>query len=1068
MEVIDRQEIETVFTANMRQLETALIRYSNSIEASTRKAERAFVDSSRRISRSADRMNSDLRRAISVAAITLAGREVVKFGDDYVDMGNKIKVAGQVSGLEGRSLEALSVEAGKARTQLEPFVDLYSRILRSSKGLVDAEQEVADVTLTVSKAFAAGGAAAQEQAAGVLQLGQALGSGFLQGDELRSLRENAPLVAKAIADEFGVTIGELKKLGAEGEITSERVIRALQNQSKAIDAAFGATAARETNEAARAMDRFTLAVGRYVVESGGVGDASAVLAGAIDFVSNNLDVLTDAIVISAAALGGWLGAQAAASVIGNLSKMTKGVQGFARATALLRGVSTLFGGPLVIGVTLAAAALAYFALKGDGAVEAMDKLQGTLDDYRRTGERVQTDTGKLRDLNKELTDAIKNQQTTIEATKRAEISALSERIAKNRELLQVQRLLARAELGKVRSSIDNFTSNELSLGLSSKERARLDLIGRSEYKSVSNGDGKFGLYARDPEDQKRTFLTLLDQEVARNQEIEEAGGRLTAGQRAAYEIKADYLKLLDRERDLTEQVSEIGSTGRTVFPADLVREVLGTKPTIKKKPSTDDEDKKKAKRDPNLDIFDDLQEAYRQTFDTERETIQRTLDLRLEAIEKAKISDTDRALRRIEAEELYSAAIGKVNAEEAQYAEEAAKRAADQKTQDAALVSEALAVRDQAFGRTMALLDREYEERKAYYIAEIEDAADRNAALQALEETHQRNIQQIRQDALDGARDFAGGDPVDREVQLALEIDRVNRAAQDRIDAVVAAYDGEIEAHREAQDAIVAIQEEAADRIAALQQERLQGYVDDTASIFGSLAGVIETFGGKQSGAYKALIAVQRAFTFASLSIDIAQGIGKAITLGFPQNIPFIAAVTAQGAQALALLASAKGFQRGGSTGPGADSDVRGVVHANEYVNNAPTVRHYGVDVFEALRQRKIPKEHLRGFQRGGYAGSLPPAIQRVADRIPAQTLQAYAPVSTQVNEFNFSSGPVTVNGAGGDPAEIAARFESKLRDSEARMAAAIIPLVEADIRSGGGSVSGAIERAYAIGRKGA
>ena len=50
--------------------------------------------------------------------------------------------------------------------------------------------------------FKAGGAAASEQAAGILQLSQALGSGLLQGDELRSLRENAPLLAQA-----GTTLG---------------------------------------------------------------------------------------------------------------------------------------------------------------------------------------------------------------------------------------------------------------------------------------------------------------------------------------------------------------------------------------------------------------------------------------------------------------------------------------------------------------------------------------------------------------------------------------------------------------------------------------------------------------------------------------------------------------------------------------------------------------------------------------------------------------------------------------------------------------------------------------------
>jgi tape measure domain-containing protein len=71
------------------------------------------------------------------------------------------------------------------------------------------------------------GATASESAGAFLQLSQALGSGVLRGQELNSILEQAPLIAQAIALEMGVTVGALKKLGEEGEITSEIVIAAL-------------------------------------------------------------------------------------------------------------------------------------------------------------------------------------------------------------------------------------------------------------------------------------------------------------------------------------------------------------------------------------------------------------------------------------------------------------------------------------------------------------------------------------------------------------------------------------------------------------------------------------------------------------------------------------------------------------------------------------------------------------------------------------------------------------------------------------------------------------------------
>src|SRR5690606_168511 len=101
-----------------------------------------------------------------------------------------------------------------------------------------------------------------EQAAGILQLGQALGSGFLQGDELRSIRENAPLLAQAIANEFGVTIAKLKDLGAEGELTTDRVFKAILNAQKEIDAIFGTTSSTIAEGFTRVQNALTEYIGQ--------------------------------------------------------------------------------------------------------------------------------------------------------------------------------------------------------------------------------------------------------------------------------------------------------------------------------------------------------------------------------------------------------------------------------------------------------------------------------------------------------------------------------------------------------------------------------------------------------------------------------------------------------------------------------------------------------------------------------------------------------------------------------------------------------------------------------------
>ena len=96
----------------------------------------------------------------------------------------------------------------------------------------------------MSKAYTIGGASAAEQASSMYQLVQALGSGVLQGDELRSVREGAPIAYKKI-EEFaqGVlhTEESLKDLASQGYITSDIIVAAIMNAEEEIESAFNST-----------------------------------------------------------------------------------------------------------------------------------------------------------------------------------------------------------------------------------------------------------------------------------------------------------------------------------------------------------------------------------------------------------------------------------------------------------------------------------------------------------------------------------------------------------------------------------------------------------------------------------------------------------------------------------------------------------------------------------------------------------------------------------------------------------------------------------------------------------
>lgn len=373
---------------SIRALEKSMSKAGIAVQRSSGRMEKRWNRMSRNIERRSERMARDVRRAIVGIGLAVAGREVVSYGDAWADMTNKIAAAGEVAGLQGRSLRELQMAAGEARQTLEPYVDLYARILRSSKGVADSEEEVARATQLAAKAFKAGGASAQEQAAGILQLGQALGSGFLQGDELRSIRENAPLVAKAIADAMGVSIGELKKLGAEGSLTSDKVFQALLDGADDIEAAFAVTIPRGTDAAVIAFDRLGLEIGTYLGETNAVTSASQVMANAINWAADNVDALASALIIGSAALAGWLGAQGAVAVASGLQATATGATAAAKAMALLRASVAFIGGPWVLAFTAAAAAVAALVIHINNTRNPVEELDERLADVRDRLEEI--------------------------------------------------------------------------------------------------------------------------------------------------------------------------------------------------------------------------------------------------------------------------------------------------------------------------------------------------------------------------------------------------------------------------------------------------------------------------------------------------------------------------------------------------------------------------------------------------------------------------------------------------------------------------------------------------------
>lgn len=90
----------------------------------------------------------------------------------------------------------------------------------------------------VNRQFTIGGASAQGQAAAMLQLTQAMAAGALRGEELNSILENAPGIARAIEQYMGIAEGSIKQYAQEGRVTAEVVKNALFSVADETNAKF--------------------------------------------------------------------------------------------------------------------------------------------------------------------------------------------------------------------------------------------------------------------------------------------------------------------------------------------------------------------------------------------------------------------------------------------------------------------------------------------------------------------------------------------------------------------------------------------------------------------------------------------------------------------------------------------------------------------------------------------------------------------------------------------------------------------------------------------------------------
>lgn len=301
--------------------------------------------------KSADQLTQSLKSLVA-SYISIQGlKKAVDLSDSLVSM--RARLDRMNDGLQTtQELETMIYQsAQRSRGSFTDTMGLVSQLGTMAGDAFSSSKEIVQFAEQLNKQLALSGASGSSAQAAILQLEQGLASGVLRGDELNSVMEQAPALAKSIADYMKVSVGELREMGSQGQITADIVKNALFAAAKDTNAEFEKTPMTwaqvwtvASNTAVRALDP---------------------LLTAINWVANNLDVAIPLVVSLGAAFGVLLIAANWTNILATATKTAASMQAFYNAVMAANPIA------------LTAAAVLVLVAALYGGVAAFNKLTGS-------------------------------------------------------------------------------------------------------------------------------------------------------------------------------------------------------------------------------------------------------------------------------------------------------------------------------------------------------------------------------------------------------------------------------------------------------------------------------------------------------------------------------------------------------------------------------------------------------------------------------------------------------------------------------------------------------------------
>lgn len=420
-EAMQRASGNSVDTSAIREAREELARAGaafDSIEQNIRDAGNQQDRFNRRIrdgTTAADGLWSKLKGIAATVGGLAATKKIIGISDDLASTRARLNLlvddGGSVSELE----QKIMASAQRSRSAYFDTASAVAKLGLNAGAAFDHDMDqVIAFMEQVNKQFVIGGATAQEQSNAMIQLTQAMAAGALRGEELNSILDGAPGIARAIEQYMGIAEGTIKNVAAEGKVTAEVVKNALFAMADETNAKFESMP-KTWSQVWTSMQNKALSIFNPILTkinslanseliekaTGGIVNGLAAIASVanviLDLMINVASVVVDnwswlspIILGVAAALGVYYGrlllvkgAELASAAVSGAVAVAKGIM--AAATMLVTGATwaqvtaqyglnaALYACPLVWIIILVIALVALFY----AAVAAVNKFAGT-------------------------------------------------------------------------------------------------------------------------------------------------------------------------------------------------------------------------------------------------------------------------------------------------------------------------------------------------------------------------------------------------------------------------------------------------------------------------------------------------------------------------------------------------------------------------------------------------------------------------------------------------------------------------------------------------------------------